>query len=805
MNSIFINIKVGVISIFSLTLLSVCSWGNILDSCKYEVRGIILDAETQKPIFYATVKIENLTRGTTTDDQGRFVISNVCDEEFNLICSYLGYKTVIHHHDAHHHNPVILMANDASQLESIVVEGEQLVGDVESMALEKVSKTTLSQSAATSLGESITKVSGVSLVSSGYNAKIPAIHGLYGNRILIINDGFKHGFQNWGTDHAPEINVSTTDNVEVLKGASTVRFGPEALGGVILVNGASLKLSNEFYGHVNNSFETNGRGGNINIDFGKGYNRISYHIASTYTKIGDRHTPGYSLTNTGKVEKGMNMGFRFHMPKWDFTARYGYFDQNLGRLRSSIFKNGDDLIRAIDEAKPILIEDFSYDIGAPNQQAMHHFASGVVDWHSPIGEVSLKFGKQLNIRKEFDVRRNIGSPITHLNLETEDIQLDWKHALGHGKHGIFGLQYFAQDNDNVKGTQTAAFIPNYNIDRFSAYIIESMHLGDNTYEVGLRADTEHSTIRRRLTSTTVSAYEYNFTNVTASFGLVHKFSGHTSLRSNVGSSWRSPNVAELYSFGQHGFKSQYGLWRYTQSTSSQFSTDKVLTKEEAGTKAERGYKWISELTIEKRTASLSLSGHVNYIKNYIIERPITVIGTLNGPMPAFIYDQVDALLAGGDLTYLHVLSKDFKGRLAASYLWSKNVAKGEALINQASPKISYELTWETPDIGGLRSSSFKVEPSYTFRQWRAPRVVSIEDIVSGSEVFNSQSQIFDFVEAPDGYFLLDLGWYWKKRHVEGSIVVKNVLNTSYRDYLNQMRYFAEELGRNFLFTINYKL
>jgi iron complex outermembrane receptor protein len=66
----------------------------------------------------------------------------------------------------------------------------------------------------------------------------------------------------------------------------------------------------------------------------------------------------------------------------------------------------------------------------------------------------------------------------------------------------------------------------------------------------------------------------------------------------------------------------------------------------------------------------------------------------------------------------------------------------------------------------------------------------------------------DFTAVPEGYFLLGA-------KLSGSIVLfgnelainiqaENLLNNSYRDYLNRQRYFADELGRNISLGLNYK-
>ena len=63
--------------------------------------------------------------------------------------------------------------------------------------------------------------------------------------------------------------------------------------------------------------------------------------------------------------------------------------------------------------------------------------------------------------------------------------------------------------------------------------------------------------------------------------------------------------------------------------------------------------------------------------------------------------------------------------------------------------------------------------------------------------------IFDFKDATEGYFLLDIGWRFSYKDLSASVTVNNLLNTRYRDYLNDMRYFADEPGINVLFTLNY--
>ncbi|MEM7037871.1 MAG: TonB-dependent receptor, partial [Bacteroidota bacterium] len=97
------------------------------------------------------------------------------------------------------------------------------------------------------------------------------------------------------------------------------------------------------------------------------------------------------------------------------------------------------------------------------------------------------------------------------------------------------------------------------------------------------------------------------------------------------------------------------------------------------------------------------------------------------------------------------------------------------------------------------------KPRYQFRQFQAPRTISPEHLIDGSAEITLDSEIFDFKDAPAGYFLLDLGWNFQWKNLGGRIAVNNLLNARYRDYLNDMRYFADALGRNLLFNLNYTI
>ena len=793
------------LSIFLLFAITITIYAQDTDLCNYELKGFILDADTKEAIPYVPVNVEETQKYSLTKNDGSFLIDELCEKFNTLYISYLGYRDTTFTFNQDVENARIYLKKESLELGEVTITAQKRkVEGTVSISQKTVNKKALKSDLTQSLAAALSEIEGVTFASAGNNVQLPVVHGLYGNRVLIMNNGFKHGFQNWGADHAPEIDISSANSVTIIKGAAGVRYGPEALGGAITVEADPLQLNKSLRGRVGSGFQANGRGYLTNVEVGQGGKKWSYHVGANNTRIGDRHTPDFSLTNSGKNEKSVNAGLRYKVNDLDFKVYYSFIDQNLALLRSSIAESGNAFVRAINSDEPIITNPFSFEINEPNQLTQHQLAKAEMNWRYADGaRLTFRYGKQINKREEFDVRRNADLPIIDLELTTDDFQLEWKHPEWMQLNGLIGFQAFTQANINNPGTGTTPFIPNYNTRRYSAFIIESLKKGNNTYEFGVRIDHEYNNVRGRETNQDIFRDEYRFTNLTASLGYIRQISDNTTYRTNLGTAWRTPNMAELYSFGQNGFKSTFGLLRFFTNEEGELRTNRVIPLDESGISSEKGYKWINELKIRQQSNTFTITGYSHYIENFIFDRPIGVIGTIRGPMPVFILDQANALFVGTDFTWQRQWSNSLNGTFGASYLWSENIKKNEPLITQPPLNTSYKLAWEVQNVWKLESSQLSIKPSYTFKQFNAPRTVSPEQLIDGSVTVTPESEIFDFIDAPSGYFLLDIAWRFGWKQFDASLSFQNVLNTRYRDILNEMRYFADEPGRNLLFTINY--
>lgn len=801
--------KLFFLTLFLLTFyhISESQQRNCASSCSCTISGKIVDAKTNEALEFVSLQIKGTSKGTSTDVNGYFEFKDICEIEVDLLISRIGYKSITHHHDIFHNGLIVKLAPDNLILESIVVEEEAEVGGFKSNPAATINNKDLAQLKSESLGNVLSSITGVSTLSTGSNVAKPIIHGLHSNRILIINNGIRHESQDWGLEHAPEIDASLINNIEIIKGASAVKYGPNALGGVILISPPEMELTSHLHGDVNLKGESNGRAIDGNILLQKGYKTIAWmaQVATRYQ--GDLKAPDYNLTNTGMREYSGAAGLRFHKKSWDVKSSFSYLTQELGILRGSITGNIEDLADAIGDDVPDFTDDFSYQINSPKQQVDHTLVKTEVLYNFPTSRLGVIYGLQMNNRKEFDVRRGSNSETPSINLEltTHTVDVEWLHPVINDWEGTIGGQWLYQDNNNIPGTNTIPFVPNYNNTRFGMFITETRFLSSNTqFDVGLRYDIQFASFRGRDSQNNVFRNHQRFNSVSGIVGLTRTLPDGGSFRLNISTAWRPPNIAELYSFGKHQFTNEYGFYRY-YFDNEVLRTDRVLEENEITIENELGYKLIGSYTYSNDRFQLDASPYLNIIKNYIYKAAGGISETVRGTLPLFIYKQTDALFTGLDLTFSYFHSTRFNSKVSSTFIYTKDIGNDDVLINIPTNRLSYELIYNTK-VGEYEwSASFDV--NYIFKQYNAPRVIDPEVFVDNPDFnpFIEDDSNFDFIPAPQGYTLLNFSSSLSMRQWVFSVRVKNALNTNYRPYTNLLRYFADEQGINFELGIQLKL
>lgn len=768
--------------------------------CNKSIIGKILSSSSEENIPFATIFLEDdPQKSTISNEQGEFEFSNVCAGDPVLRVRFLGYETYVDtlRLKTGVNNFVVRLQEDVHNLSEVVIE-EEGVEEIATIKRVEIDQRELERSSGESLGKSLSNLSGVNMLQSGPTIAKPVIHGLHSNRILILNNGIRQEGQQWGQEHAPEIDPFVANNLRLIKGAAAVKYGSDAIGGVILVNPAELPRQAGISGKASVVGATNNQmyASSVLLEGGfDGIDGLGWRVQGTYKRAGDAQTPDYRLTNTGTLENNYSLGLGYHQDELGAEIFFSSFNAEIGILRSAHIGNLTDLERAIGRDRPLFIEDFSYDINNPYQAVNHQLLK--VNGHyevTNLGEFSAQYGLQLNKREEFDIRRAGRSTIPALSLDlvthTVDFDLDMV-PMGNWKWDV-GTSFMYQNNENDSETGIRPLIPDFENVTAGAHVISRYVREDYELEAGVRYDYRYYLIKRFDRENNLLKPEFNFSNLTGSIGGLLNLSNGYELRTNLGTAWRAPHVNELYSEGLH-----HG------AAAIEEGNDQL--------KSEKSLKWITSLERQTTDLNMSISAYVNYITDYIYLRPEDVTLTIRGAFPVFRYRQTNALLTGADFDMRYQLSERLENTTQASIIYAQDRLSNGPLINIPANNISTGFEYQL-NLKGLKNSYVGVELSYTDRQRNAPRVVSIAEIREANnqdtDLFGEDQAIFDLLDVPDAYFLANIHFGFEKEigknALRFNLNIQNLLNTSYRDYLNRFRYYADEMGRNVSLRLSYE-
>ncbi len=785
------------LKLFGFLLAVACLCFGQETTCDITIDGKIVDIQSKQPISFATVKIGNTTKGTLTDANGNFSISDICPGDIDLEVSHVSYKSLTHHHDVYHSAPVIYLAPKEIELEGLVVEEDQDKTTLQSTS-SKVESVSGVDKLSSSSGDLAGRISGVTTFRTGPNVAKPMVHGLHSNRVLIINNGIRHSYQAWGREHAPEIDAGSVDRIKVVKGAATVRYGSDALGGVILFDAERPTFDTRLGGELTLSGETNGRSFETNSRIRQGFHRFAWNAGLHTRNQGDLSAPDYQLTNTGAEELGADFHGLLHRETVDLSVYYSHFEQNLGILRGSVVGSLEDLVIAMREEPPRGTNKFSYDLNNPRQQTVHDLYKLKSSFFFSGYELNAHYAFQQNQRQEFDIRRgtNNDRPAIDLTLNSHEVDINLIYPAKTLK-GMFGVQGYLQDNDNNPGTNTIPFVPNYNISNLGFYTVQSINSGNSTYEIGARYDYQYMNIRGRDSQNDIYRSELDYHNATFLLGYSNQLGPKWKFTTNLASAWRPPNIGELFAFGKHQFTVEYGLWTYSVNDQGEISAGTILNNDDKPVQSEQGVKWINELSYVSDKLQSELVVYYNHISNYFFSRPFGVTSTVRGVFPYFIWDQTNAQFLGADFDLRYQHSDEWQSEIRAAFVSAKDLSGDQFFLEIPPVNLSYSLTRQ------LDHWRYGLNLEYTATQTRSPAVITPESIIAEEAVIDPNI-IFDLLEPPVGFFLIGTYLSYENQNWLLSLRLDNLLNQSYRTYTDRLRYFADNPGFNAQLGVQFK-
>lgn len=757
-------------------------------ACDCNLQGYILD-EDGRPIAGAVLFVPALNLNLVSDSSGFYHIQRLCPHSYLIEVKYVGYGDVKQKVTISTSNQKqnFQLSDAQINLEEITVSSEKIPDAFQ----QNISKTQISRQASKTLAESLQEVSGVNMLQTGSSIAKPTIQGMHSQRIMILNNGVRQSGQNWGVEHAPEIDPLLASNLQVIKGASAIEYGHSVVGGVILVNPPKLNPKKALSGNVRLSASSNGRGGSFSGQLQGNFPKIeglAWRVQGTLKQFGDFETPSYVLSNTGLRESNFSAALAYAHKNKGLEVFFSRFETELGILASAHIGNTTDLKNAISRQEPFIVRDFTYEIQNPRQDVRHNLLKINSFWELEKGRLNLEYAWQSNLRQEFDIRRGGRSsrPALLLELATHTLDFNFEHQLAQNFQGKVGVQTTFKDNFNdVATTGTRRLIPDYDSQDIGIFVIEKFIQSKWQIEAGLRYDFQNLQVFTFDEDNQLLKPIYQFHNLSGNLGLSLDVGSKNTFSSNIGFTRRPPNINELYSDGLHHGSA-------------------AIEEGSTALQSESALKWVGEWRFQSDKFSFSLSPYLHYIQNFIYLNPSEIRLTIRGAFPVYTYTPTDARFLGLDFESQYNFHKNISAEIRGSFLQVEDLRFHQKLPWIQPNQMRYHLKYNLVSRKKVENFYLNLGILQAFRQNRAPEALQDLDNIPENALEN-----FDFAAAPAGYWLWNFGAgidlkLKHKQQLGFYLNIENLLNTQYRNYMNRFRYFADELGRNFNLNIHYK-
>ncbi len=716
--------------------------------------GTVTDLKNQ-PLKGVSVYASELHKGTTTDENGKYTLSNLPNRNLKISFTFVGFATqnkTINSLQKENTLDVILEEAIFEMDEVIVSTAFNKIQSQNVMKVEHESIKNLQRKGTATLIEGLATIPGVSQVSTGTSIGKPVIRGLSGNRVLVYSQGVRIENQQFGDEHGLGLNDSGIESVEVIKGPASLLYGSDALGGVLYFNPEKFADANTFKANFSQKYFSNTAGSSSSLglktstDNWKFMARGSYNTHSDY-KIAD----GDRVTNTRYNETDFKTGIGYSNAKFSSVLRYNYNELDLG-----IPEDG------------IADQSTSKKTGFPKQGVFNHLLSLNSVFFFEKSKLDVDLGYVANDRSEFE---DSNVAVLHMKLKTFNYNAKY-HLPKMGKiETIVGVQGMHQTNTN---SGEEYLIPDAVTNDFGVFGTANYEWNSNVLQAGLRFDNRNITTDAQGIAGEEGSFEAidkSYDSFNASLGYKTNLTDDLTLRLNVASGFRAPNLAELTSNGVHEGTNRYEVGNSDLETEQNVQTD---------------------LNLEYKTDHFEffVNGFYNHINNYIYTSPT---GEVIDENAVFDYIQNNAKLYGGEVgLHFHPHPLD----------WLHFETSFETVTGE---KQSRSVGRDYLPLIPANNWNNTIRTEFKIKNWLEDGFATL----NVSSTFN-QKNVSGFETESNGYNLVNLGFGGTvklgKTAFDVNINGNNLFDKRYIAHLSRLKTDGiPNIGRNIVLGVNFNL
>jgi iron complex outermembrane receptor protein len=778
---------------------------------QFTLTGKVFDKATGKTLAGASVYLPEIKKGTIANKEGVFTI-NIEQGSHVLEISYIGYATDVQN--------IQLQKNTTQDfyLNSSVLEGGNVIVTSFLRATSTrrtptpvtiIKKDELFLGVSSNLIDALSKVPGVSQISTGPAISKPVIRGLGYNRVVVMNDGIRQEGQQWGDEHGIEIDEYNVSRTEVLKLPASLIYGSDALAGVINIISNVPVSEGVIKGNVYSNYQTNNRMMGNHFDLAGNKKGFIWGINYSAKNAGDyKNKYDGNVFNSRFLERNGG-GYVGIEKNWGYSQlSFSNFYQHLGIVEGDRADGGQFImlkdVKGI--AKEMIVgseESKSFSPNAPMQKIQH--TKYTLDNNIKLGSDRLKatFGLQRNQRMEFGNVLDLNEKELYFDLNTFNYSIQYLKAEKNNWKNTFGINGMRQTNTN-RGEE--ALVPDYTSFDIGAFYYTQKRTDKTSWSGGLRYDQKYMNYIDPAQfvcppdMACIALYnpvESNkqFNNISGAIGIEHDISAQLTLKLNISRGLRAPSMAELASYGAHEGTNrfEYGNEALISEKSLQF-----------------------DAAIEWNNEHMSIAGNVFYntVKDYIFYQKLTaksggdsIIVENGDDLYAFAFRQKDAHLYGAELNVdFHPHPLDWL-----------HVENSLSLI-RGQFKEALDGSTNLPGIPSARLlSEIRIE---MFKKSKAIRNSFINMQLDNVFAQNNPFVGYNTETVTSAYTLLNIGFSTQVQHKNKtlfsvSLVGQNLADVAYQNHLNRLKYGPTNeatgrlgvfnMGRNFSLKINVPL
>ncbi|MBU1920398.1 TonB-dependent receptor [bacterium] len=520
------------------------------------VMGWVEDAVTHERLGWANVMLAEAECAITTADDGSFCFCDIPTGVFTLRASRIGYREAMRMIAVSDHDTLkltVLLGDAPLQLGEVkIITQSDSHGAVHHDPVVELRGGDLQRQLAPTIAATVENEPGVAQRSMGPAPARPVLHGLGGDRLLMLEDGLPTGdLSASSADHAVAIEPMTAERIEVTRGPETLLDGPGVLGGVINVKRGSIVrvLPRQATGAITIQSESVNKGlaGGLNgtLPLGSWVLRADGSRRST----DDMQTPDGTLHNTSICTGNGALGVSLIRPWGVLGAAANLYESKYGIPGGFVGAHPNGVSIELNRRRYELLGEWR-PTGAllRRVEAEYAFAHYYHAEFESNGDLGMEFGV---LSDHFNGRADLG---THAIFD----------------EGVVGIQ--VERSNYATGGLT--FTPASTDLRAAAYLYEKKRLGAVLLQGSVRHDWRSIEPEEERESFFIGLiHKRVFDGVSASVGAELPTAPGWIAGTTVTRSWRAPTIEELFSEGPHLAAYSYELGNPSLATEHGWGTE----------------------------------------------------------------------------------------------------------------------------------------------------------------------------------------------------------------------------------------